>query len=177
MAAGPGAASILPDEPGRHEEPRSRRPKRAGGGRCAPRDKTPPRPTLLLKHPRTRKTAEVPLGFAWTLFLFSGFLGAPLFLRGLHLWGAAILGLWVADLAAGWLGAGGAGAAQPVLFCAFLAVQAWLGLKGNEMTAKAYLARGWVVVDPADAATRRLMMRWRLDTSGAISSAARDRRG
>jgi hypothetical protein len=89
-------------------------------------------------------TKEIGTGFAWDLFLFAPFFGLPLFLRRLPHWGAAILGLWVVDLLLGRLVTGRAGSiAQAALLAVFLAVQCWLGLKGNDMTVKAYLGRGW----------------------------------
>jgi hypothetical protein len=75
-----------------------------------------------------------------------------------------MLGLWLVDLALGWLLRGSAVAApmQLVLFATFLVVQLWLGVKGNELTAKAYLAQGWTVDRPDFVATRRLLERWGL---------------
>ncbi len=164
MGTAPNAASIMPDGTVREEGPREVRPKRAAPGkRRPPPDKERLTRSIVLKHPRTGKTAQVTVGFAWTLFLFSGLLGAPLFLRGLHRWGAVILVLWIADLAAGESGAGIAGAAQAALFCAFLVVQTWLGLKDNELTAKAYVERGWTIADPGSAATKHVVARWGLE--------------
>lgn len=107
---------------------------------------------------------RIKTGFAWDLFLLAPLFGAPLFLRRLPHWGAAILALWVVDLGIGWLAGGGRGAAatQIILFAAFLLVQLWLGFKGNELTAKALLAHGWTVDHPEFVATRRVLERWRL---------------
>ena len=46
------------------------------------------------KHPQTGETRRVKYGWSWTLFFFSGFLGLPLFLRGLTTWGAVFAGFW-----------------------------------------------------------------------------------
>ena len=56
---------------------------------------------LLLENPKTGAVKPFRDGFDWILFLFSGALGIPLFLRGLPLWGAVFVALWVVDLAPG----------------------------------------------------------------------------
>lgn len=120
-------------------------------------------PGLELKDPRSGKVKRIPVGFAWDLFLFAGLFGLPLFLRRLPQWGAAILALWILDLSLGWIPFGDvATAGQVGLAGIFLAVQLWLGLKGNELTARAYVAQGWTVVHPEYVAVRRLAERWGL---------------
>jgi hypothetical protein len=132
---------------------------RRGGATVEP----PPASFIALNHPDGRQT-RLRVGFAWDLFLLTPLFGLPLFLRRLPQWGAAILALWLIDLGAGWLLRGQAGAApmQVVLFAAFLLVQLWLGVKGNELTAKALLAHGWTVDHPEFVAIRRVMERWGL---------------
>jgi hypothetical protein len=144
--------------------PRAVRARRSTSGKRKPSPaKAPAAAGLAFKDPRTGKLMRVPAGFAWSLFLFSGLLGVPLFARRLHLWGAVILGLWIADLLASLVVAGRvATVTQSLLFAAFLAVQLWLGFKGNEITARSCLERGWTVVDSDDAATKRLLVRWGL---------------
>jgi len=76
---------------------------------------------VLFKSPSGARARRVKLGFAWDLFLFAGLLGVPLFLRGLPEWGAAVLALWLVDLALGWIGHGSFYLpAQTALFAAFL---------------------------------------------------------
>jgi hypothetical protein len=137
----------------------ARKPARKGRQKADP----PAVSSIDLKDPRTGKVKRIPVGFAWDLFLFSGLFGLPLFLRRLPQWGAAILALWILDLFLGWLAFGDvAAAAQVALFTIFLVVQLWLGLKGNELTARAYVAHGWMVVHPEFVAIRRLVERWSL---------------
>jgi hypothetical protein len=119
--------------------------------------------SLTLRHPASGKTREVGAGFAWDLFLLAGLFGVPLFLRRLPQWGAAILALWVVTLFVGRLVGGAPGTViQEALFAAFLVLQLWLGLKGNELTARSYLAHGWRLDRADQPATKRLMERWRL---------------
>ena len=127
----------------------------------------PPSPGVLtLIRPDGSARKRIGIGFAWDLFLLAPLFGLPLFLRRLPRWGAALVGLWLIDLALGWLLRGSAVAApmQLVLFATFLLVQLWLGFKGNELTAKAYLALGWTVDRPDFVATRRVLERWGVKT-------------
>jgi len=120
-------------------------------------------PSVLFKHPSGLRTKRVRPGFAWDLFLFAGVFGVPLFLRGLPNWGAAILALWIADLLLGWAAPGALHTPEQVaLFAAFLGLQVWLGFKGNELTARACRARGWLPDQPRDAGVKQALERWGL---------------
>ena len=120
-------------------------------------------PSVLFKHPSGLRTKRVKPGFAWDLFLFAGVFGVPLFLRGLPNWGAAILALWIADLLLGWAAPGALHTPEQVaLFAAFLGLQVWLGFKGNELTARACRARGWLPDQPRDAGVKQALERWGL---------------
>jgi hypothetical protein len=120
-----------------------------------------PRASVLFRHPSGQRAKRVKAGFAWDLFLFAGVFGVPLFLRGLPNWGAAVLGLWLADLALGRLRHGTLHlAAEMALFAAFLGLQFWLGLRGNALTARACHARGWTAENGRDPAVREALERW-----------------
>jgi hypothetical protein len=130
-----------------------------GGGRRAAsrrRSASPPKgkrdraaetkPVLHVENPQTGEIRQINMGFAWTLFLFSGVFGLPLFLRGLPSWGAVFVALWAVDLLAVWQSSGNARtAAEAILFAVFLVLQLWLGFTGNTLTARTYLARGWTI--------------------------------
>jgi len=120
---------------------------------------------IRLKQKQSGKARNFSTGFAWDLFLFAGFFGLPLFLRRLPHWGAVILALWCVDLLIGQLPIAPATArlAEGALFAAFLAVQLWLGFKGNRLTVRAFLAHGWSVDQGGgDLGTRRVIERWKL---------------
>jgi hypothetical protein len=139
--------------------PRTRRPRAKAGRKAVLLPAS-----IVLRHPRSGEGRRIKVGFAWDLFLFAGAFGVPLFLRGLHAWGAAILALWLVDLALGWMAGGMPGTAlQSALFVVFLALQLWLGLKGNALTARLLLERGWTLDQPEDAAARRVVERWRAE--------------
>ncbi|HXP30121.1 MAG TPA: hypothetical protein VN832_03460 [Stellaceae bacterium] len=134
------------------------RPRRRG--RSAAKEQ----PTaIVLRHPGGERRKRIRLGFAWDLFLLSGLLfGLPLFLRRLPQWGAAMLALWVIDLLVSRFAPGAQRPTEVALFCAFLALQIWLGLKGNGLTARAYLRHGWTVEDAREPEVKRALARWRL---------------
>ena len=99
---------------------------------------------LLLENPKTGAVKPFRDGFDWILFLFSGVLGIPLFLRGLPLWGAVFVALWIVDLVLVWLlprhwSLGG----QAVMAAIFFGLQLWLGLRGRDLMLRSYIARGW----------------------------------
>jgi hypothetical protein len=119
---------------------------------------------ITLKHKQSGKEKRISTGFAWDLFLCAGLFGIPLFWRRLHPWGAIVLALWCVDLLIGRLpiAAQTARSSEAALFAVFLALQLWLGFRGNRLTAKTYLAHGWVIEQPNDARTKRVIERWKL---------------
>ena len=104
----------------------------------------------------TGELKTVKVGFSWTLFLFSGIFGLPCFIRGLTTWGAIMaVGaiLYYATIA------------TPIVFFLMwpmLALQIYLGVKGNELTAKNYLANGWQFAEPEAIATKQGRQKWGL---------------
>lgn len=121
---------------------------------------------VLFKHPSGVRAKRVKPGFAWDLFLFAGVFGAPLFLRGLPNWGAAVLALWLVDLGLGRFGRGPLQhPAEFALFAAFLGLQVWLGFTGNALTARACRARGWTPDAPRDPAVRKALESWGMGTN------------
>ena len=135
--------------------------------RAARRDKTPTDalpPLIQLTQKKSGKEKRIGTGFAWDLFLFAGVFGLPLFWRRLPQWGAVILALWCTDLLIGRLPVSEATTRllEAALFAVFLALQLWLGFKGNRLTAKAFLTHGWSIGQPNDLGTRRVIERWKL---------------
>jgi len=147
----------MPASAEREARPRSRRAAAAAAADATPAART----SVLFRHPSGQRAKRVKLGFAWDLFLFAGFFGVPLFLRGLAPWGAAVLALWLADL--------GLGRLAPehlrlplelALFAAFLGLQVYLGFKGNALTARACRGRGWQPEAARDPAVRKALQSW-----------------
>jgi hypothetical protein len=118
------------------------------------------------KHPRTGELKQVKVGFSWVLFFWSGLFGLPLFLRRLHIWGGIFLALWIVNLIGPMIVRGPDGIfLQGIIFFIMLLLQIWLGIKGNEMTAKNYLESGWEFVDPTDAMTLMAKGKWGIATA------------
>jgi hypothetical protein len=116
---------------------------------------------IAMKNPKTGEIKEVKVGWSWTLFLFSGFIGIPLFLRRLHVWGAVFLALWIVNLIGPALaGPDAGGTIAGGMFFVFLGLEIWIGIKGNEMTAKNYLELGWTFVDPDNEAAKFAKGKW-----------------
>lgn len=117
-----------------------------------------------MQHKDSGEVKSVKVGWSWTLFLFSGFFGLPLFLRKLYIWGAVFLVLWVVNFIAPYLAPTPEEAAIVTffMFAIFLGLQIWLGIKGNEMTAKNYLESGYVWRNPESDATKFAKGKWGL---------------
>jgi hypothetical protein len=107
------------------------------------------------KNQKTGEIKNVKCGWSWTLFLWSGVFGIPLFLRRLNVWGSVFLVLWVVNLLAG-----GSPDIAVILFAIFLILQIWLGIKGNEMTAKNYLEHDWIIAEPDSEFTKMAKKKW-----------------
>lgn len=125
---------------------------------------------VRLRNERTGELKEVKVGFSFTLFFLSQFLGVPLFLRKLNAWGATMAALcllyWFLnffpmpddnpDMLTG----------TDILFLvitlAILGLSIFLGVSGNEMTAKHMLENGWEFADQEDQATEFAKMKWSL---------------
>ena len=105
---------------------------------------------VAMTNPKTGEVKEVKVGWSWILFLFSGFFGLPLFLRKLHVWGGIFLILWIVYIIAPSIMQNEEEALglMILLNLVFLGLQIWLGIKGNEMTAKNYLELGWNFTNP-----------------------------
>jgi hypothetical protein len=113
------------------------------------------------KNPKTGELKSVKVGWSWTLFLFSGFLGFPLFLRGLNVWGGVFLALWIVNLLFAAIGDSDQASGAAILFTfIFLGLAIWAAIKGNELTAKNYLEKGWNFTDPDSAQTNFAKGKW-----------------
>jgi len=107
---------------------------------------------VSLKDGKTGTVREVKVGWSWTLFLFSGLFGLPLFLRRFPTCGFVFLALWAVGLL-GPLAGGNVSAIVVLLLSLFVLLHVFLGIKGNEMILRNYLEQGWRFAEPdSDAA-------------------------
>ena len=105
---------------------------------------------VAMTNPKTGEVREVKVGWSWILFLFSSFFGLPLFLRKLHVWSGIFLVLWSLYIIFPSMMQNEEEALSLMILLnlVFLGLQIWLGIKGNEMTAKNYLELGWNFTNP-----------------------------
>jgi len=129
---------------------------------------------VTLKHSQSGELKPVKVGWSWTLFLFSSILGIPLFMRKLYGIGAVFLTFFVVNL----ILSSGANIAATLdlpdetlgylvilqITSQFLglALAIWIGIKGNELTAKNNLEKGWVFAEPESDATKFARGKWGL---------------
>lgn len=137
------------------KNPREKGRKRGAGDLAAVR--------IGLKPPGGGRLKWVRIGFAWDLFVLAPLFGLPLFWRKLPQWGAAMLGLLLADIVLGLFLSGRAlTIAGIALAGVYFLLDLFLGFRGNRMTARAYVRHGWSVDHPEYAATRKIVQRWKL---------------
>jgi len=114
---------------------------------------------VTFKNPKTGELKQVKIGWSWILFLWSPILGLPLFSRKLNGLGFLFLGLFAMNFICSVIGL----LQVPIiLFFVFLGLEIWLGIKGNEITAKNYLERGWVFSEPDSDVVRLAKGKWGL---------------
>lgn len=124
---------------------------------------------VRLRNERTGELKEVKVGFSWTLLLFSNFLGIPLFLRRLTVWGGAMFALCIFYWVLNYIPMGdedqsfsGSDMLFVVVNFVALGLAIFFGVKGNELTAKNLLENGWQFADPEDASTEFAKSKWSL---------------
>ena len=115
---------------------------------------------VQLKNTTTGEVVQIKVGWSWTLFFFSPFLGIPLFMRKLHVWGGVFFGFNAFHFVLLNI--------DPISFVLFqlifVGMIIWIAIKGNEMTAKNLLERGYEFVDPDSDVVRFAKVRWGLPT-------------
>lgn len=121
---------------------------------------------VTLRHTGTGHLRVVDTGWSWSLFLASGFLGLPLFFRGLALWGTVMLAAWTLSLGALVVDSTGGGTGMEMLDWGLTLIVgglcAFFGLKGNALAARRYLSLGYDFVNPDSADAREAARSWGL---------------
>jgi uncharacterized membrane protein len=116
---------------------------------------------IAMKNPKTGEVKNIKIGWSWTLFLFSGIFGLPLFLRKLHVLGAIFLVLWLVNLYFMDAVGGVQGFVDSVLITLIvIGMSIYVGIKGNELTAKNLLEKDWVFAEPESSVTQRAKKLW-----------------
>ncbi len=97
---------------------------------------------VMLENTSTGDRKPLVVGWNWTFFFFSSFLGIPLFMKGLTVWGAVIVILWGLELALPLsMPAATQGITLSLVSGTVIAVlSVFLAYKGNGLIARKYLA-------------------------------------
>ncbi len=103
--------------------------------------------SVALRHPVTGEIKVQQEGWSWGCFFGSGVLGLPLFRRGLHVWGAAMLVFDITAFIAGWIDTGSGQSLYAVMSAIGIAASVFFGFKANEMAVDRALVQGWEVAD------------------------------
>ena len=119
---------------------------------------------VALRHNGTGDFKNVDTGWSWSLFIASGFLGLPLYFRGLALWGTVMMIAWSLSLILLVIAHPGTGVSlfDWSLTILTLVLCIFLGLKGNAMTAKRYISLGYEFVNPDTVEARVATESWGL---------------
>jgi hypothetical protein len=103
--------------------------------------------SVSLQHPGTGRVKILDEGWSWSCFFGAGFLGLPLFKRGLIVWGSATLVFDIAMLVVEWVDTDAAASVYLWMTLLGLAASVFFGIKANDMAARHALAHGWQVAD------------------------------
>ncbi len=104
---------------------------------------------VTLRHPGSGTVKMIEAGWSWSLFMGAGFLGLPLFFRGLAKWGVVMFAAWAARLLVPLATDSLPDIAQIEWVMSFLigGLCLFLGLKGNDLTREHYLACGYELAE------------------------------
>ena len=119
---------------------------------------------VVLEDTSTGDRKPLAVGWNWTFFFFSSFLGIPLFRKGLTAWGALIVILWSLDLALPLIMPATAQVVTLSLVSGTViaVLSVFLAYKGNGLIARKYLARGYSFAKPDSGEARYAVEKWGL---------------
>jgi hypothetical protein len=117
---------------------------------------------VALRQTSTGNVKFIETGWSWPIFLGAGFLGLPLFFRGMALWGCVMVFLWFLQFAVPFATVPNGDALGWILDFAILGICLYLGYKGNAMTARHLIACGYDFDRPDSSEARIAAERWGL---------------
>jgi hypothetical protein len=103
--------------------------------------------SVALRHPVTGEIKIREEGWSWSCFFGAGFLGLPLFQRGLPVWGAAMLVFDVLAFIAGWIDTDSGQNLYAWFSAIEIAAGVFFGFKANSMAVDRALVHGWELAD------------------------------
>lgn len=101
--------------------------------------------SLTMKHPGTGSIKIIETGWSWSLFFGAGFLGIPLFFRGMSFWGVVMLIVWTLRIGAPYVAGSTDGGIELdwMLTAVVTGLCLYLGYKGNELSEAHFRACGY----------------------------------
>jgi hypothetical protein len=103
--------------------------------------------TVSLRQPRTGEIKVLHEGWCWGCCLGCGILGLPLYRRGLHTWGSAMVAFNTVALIVAFVPTQRADRLDTLLTLIWLGACVFFGLKANQMAIDHYLELGWEYAD------------------------------
>jgi len=110
--------------------------------------------SVSLRYQLTGQIETFEEGWSWSCFFGSSFLGAPLFSRGLFVWGAVMVVFNMTLLVIGLVPTENAGTLENWMVVIGIGLSAFFGLRGNAMAINRRLGIGWEYADPRQALLR-----------------------
>lgn len=118
--------------------------------------------TVNFRNEQSGEVKSVKVGWSWTLFLFAGFFGVPLFMRKVWLYAALMCGLVLLNIIV---------QNDLELRLSFGKIITYIGIglsfmwgwDGNKLTAKYYLKNGWEWDGPDDQSVETAKAKWAVD--------------
>ena len=112
------------------------------------------RPLVYFKHKQSGEMESLYVGFNFSLFFLSfALFGLLLYLRGLTKWGIISTLSWIGIFIPG----------LNILIGGFIiGASIYLGIKGNELTAKHLLKKGYEFMNPDSELVKRTKMLWNI---------------
>lgn len=108
---------------------------------------------VMFTEPKTGQKKFMKVGFSWMLLFLSPIYGLGLFIRGLILHGLAVFIFCIVVVILN------SPATSAFLGLLLIAVAIFYGVKGNELSAKSLIAKGWTMPDN-DSTTEYARARW-----------------
>jgi hypothetical protein len=102
--------------------------------------------SVSLRHPVTGQIKVQPEGWSWSCF-FGGFIGGPLFTRGLHVWGAVMVVFDMTYLIIQFVPGAKATALENWMYLAWIGLSFFFGMRANAMAIDHHLNNGWEFAD------------------------------
>jgi hypothetical protein len=104
--------------------------------------------TVTLRQPRTGEIKVLQQGWSWGCFFGSGFLGIPLYRRGLQIWGSLMVAFNIVVLLAGFVPTERAAMLYGWMSAIGLGLCVFFGMRANQMAIDRYRDLGWQFADP-----------------------------